>query len=45
VFEQVRGAVDVLKATARDLDTLKVDGHGAAALFDAVSEGERVCGR
>jgi len=32
-----------LKATARDLDPLCVDGQAAAALFEIVSEGERVC--
>jgi hypothetical protein len=32
-----------LKATARDLDPLCVDGQDAAALFEIVSECERVC--
>jgi hypothetical protein len=32
VFERVRNAVDALKATARDLDPLCVDGQAAAAL-------------
>jgi hypothetical protein len=44
VFERVRCAVDALKATARALDPLCVDGSDAAALFELVSEGERVCG-
>jgi hypothetical protein len=44
VFGKVRSAVEALKATARALDPACVDGHDAAALFDAVSEGERVCG-
>jgi hypothetical protein len=44
VFGKVRSAVDTLKATARALDPACIDGHDAAALFDAVSEGERVCG-
>ena len=44
MFERVRCAVDALKATARALDPLCVDGTDAAALFDLVSEGERVCG-
>jgi Domain of unknown function (DUF222) len=44
VFGKVRSAVDALKATARALDPICIDGHDAAALFDAVSEGERVCG-
>jgi hypothetical protein len=44
VFGKVRGAVDALKSTARALDPACIDGHDAAALFDAVSEGERVCG-
>jgi len=43
VFERVRDAVDALKATARDLDPICVDGGDAAALFELVSEGERVC--
>jgi Domain of unknown function (DUF222) len=43
VFERVRSAVDDLKATARALDPLCVDGGDAAALFEIVSEGERVC--
>jgi hypothetical protein len=43
VFERVRCAVDALKATARALDPLCVDGPDAAALFELVSEGERVC--
>ena len=44
MFGKVRSAVDALKATARALDPACIDGHDAAALFDAVSEGERVCG-
>jgi hypothetical protein len=44
VFGKVRSAVDALKATARALDPACIDGHDAASLFDAVSEGERVCG-
>ena len=44
MFGKVRSAVDTLKATARALDPACIDGHDAAALFDAVSEGERVCG-
>jgi hypothetical protein len=43
VFERVRDAVDALKATARALDPLCVDGRDAAELFEMVSEGERVC--
>jgi hypothetical protein len=43
VFERVRSAVDDLKATARAIDPLCVDGRDAAALFEIVSEGERVC--
>jgi hypothetical protein len=43
VFAEVRNAVDALKAIARDLDPLCVDGRGAAALFEVVIEGERVC--
>jgi hypothetical protein len=43
VFERVRNAVNALKATARDLDPLCVDGQHAAALFEIVGEGERVC--
>jgi Domain of unknown function (DUF222) len=43
VFAEVRSAVDALKATARGLDPACVDGHDAAALFEVVSEGERVC--
>jgi hypothetical protein len=43
VFEGVRHAVDALKATARDLDPLCIDGPDAAALFEIASEGERVC--
>jgi Domain of unknown function (DUF222)/HNH endonuclease len=43
VFDQVRSAVDALKATAGDLDPVRIDGHDAAALFAIVSEGERVC--
>jgi Domain of unknown function (DUF222) len=43
VFEGVRSAVDALKATARALDPLCVDGPEATALFELVSEGERVC--
>jgi Domain of unknown function (DUF222) len=42
-FGKVRGAVEALKSTARALDPARIDGHDAAALFDAVSEGERVC--
>ena len=44
MFGKIRSAVDALKATARALDPACIDGHDAAALFDAVSEGERVCG-
>jgi Domain of unknown function (DUF222) len=44
VFGKVRNAVDTLKATARALDPICIGGNDAAALFDAVSEGERVCG-
>jgi hypothetical protein len=43
VVDQIRGAVDALKAAARDLDTLQVDGRGAAELFEVVTEGERTC--
>jgi Domain of unknown function (DUF222) len=43
VFERVRDAVEALKATARALDPLCVDGRDAGALFEIVSEGERVC--
>ncbi len=43
MFEEARCAVDALKAIARDLDPLLVDGRGAAALFEVVTEGERVC--
>jgi hypothetical protein len=43
VFEEVRGAVDALKAVARDLDPVCVDGRDAAELFEVVGEGERVC--
>ncbi len=44
MFGKVRSAVDALKATARALDPARIDGHDAASLFEAVSEGERVCG-
>jgi Domain of unknown function (DUF222) len=44
VFERVRCAVDALKATARALDPARISGREAAALLEAVSEGERVCG-
>jgi hypothetical protein len=44
VYGMIRGAVEALKATARALDPSCIDGHDAAALFDAVTEGERVCG-
>ncbi len=44
MFEEVRGAVEALKAVAREFDPLCVDGRGAAELFDVVAEGERVCG-
>jgi hypothetical protein len=44
VFGNVRGAIEVLQATARALDPACIEGDDAAALFDAVSEGERVCG-
>jgi Domain of unknown function (DUF222) len=43
VFERVRNAVNALKATARNLDPLCVDGQDAAALFEIVGESERVC--
>jgi hypothetical protein len=43
VFERVRNAVDALKATARTLDPVCVDGGDAATLLELVSEGERVC--
>jgi Domain of unknown function (DUF222)/HNH endonuclease len=43
VFERVRNAVDTLKATARALDPICFDGADAAALFEIVTEGERVC--
>jgi hypothetical protein len=33
--------VDALKARARDLDPLRVDGRDAAALLELASEGER----
>jgi hypothetical protein len=44
VFEGVRCAVEALKATARALDPARISGRDAAALLEAVSEGERVCG-
>jgi Domain of unknown function (DUF222)/HNH endonuclease len=44
VFQEVRSAVEGLKAVARELDPLCVDGRGAAELFAVVTEGERVCG-
>jgi Domain of unknown function (DUF222)/HNH endonuclease len=43
VFDEVRSAVDSLKVAARDLDPLRVDGRGAAARFEVVTECERVC--
>ena len=43
MFEEVRDAVNALKLTARGLDPLCLDGPDAAALFETVSEGERVC--
>ncbi len=43
MFEKARNAVDALKAVARGLDPLHLDGPGAAALFEVVTEGERVC--
>jgi hypothetical protein len=44
VIGKVRSAVDALMTAARVLDPACIDGHDAAALFDVVSEGERVCG-
>ena len=44
MFEEARSAVDALKAVARGLDPLCLDGPGAAALFEVATEGERVCG-
>jgi hypothetical protein len=44
VFGKVRSAVDALKARSRELDPARLDGRAAAALFEVVSEGERVCG-
>jgi hypothetical protein len=44
VFQEVRTAVERLKAVAREFDPLRVDGRGAADLFELVTEGERVCG-
>jgi hypothetical protein len=44
VFQRVRDAIDTLKATARALDPLGVDGRDAAALFEIESEG-RACVR
>jgi Domain of unknown function (DUF222) len=44
MFGKVRNAVETLKSTARALDPICIGGNEAAALFDAVSEGERVCG-
>jgi hypothetical protein len=43
VFDEARSAVDTLKAVARKLDPLCVDGGGASVLFEVVTEGERVC--
>jgi Domain of unknown function (DUF222) len=43
VFENVRNAVDALKATALGFDPLCVAGRDAAELLAVVSEGERVC--
>jgi hypothetical protein len=44
VYGKVHSAIEALKATARALVPACIDGHDAAALFDAVTEGERVCG-
>jgi Domain of unknown function (DUF222) len=44
VFRKVRSAIEALKATACAFDPACIDGPDAAVLFDAVSEGERVCG-
>ena len=44
MFQEVRTAVERLKAVAREFDPLRVDGRGAADLFELVTEGERVCG-
>jgi hypothetical protein len=43
VFDEVRSAVETLKAVARDFNPLCVDGPRAAGLFEVVTEGERVC--
>jgi hypothetical protein len=43
VFDQVRNAVDALRATARGFDPLCVEGRDAAELLAVVTEGERVC--
>jgi hypothetical protein len=44
VFGKVCSAVEALKATALALDPACIEGRDAAALLEAVSEGERVCG-
>jgi 5-methylcytosine-specific restriction endonuclease McrA len=43
VFEEARDAVDALKAIAHELEPGRLDGGGAASLFEVVTEGERVC--
>ena len=44
MFEEVRSAVDTLGVAARELDPLRLDDRRVSELFEAVTEGERVCG-
>ncbi len=43
MFDEVRSAVETLKAVARDFNPLCVDGPGAAGSFELVTAGERAC--
>jgi hypothetical protein len=43
VFDEIRGAVDVLDVTARTLEPERLDGRDAAALVELSARGKRIC--
>jgi hypothetical protein len=43
VFDEVRGAVDALEASARSLEPWRLDARDAVALVEIAAHGERVC--
>src|SRR5258708_5174677 len=43
VFDEVRSAVDALEASARSLESWRLDSRDAVALVEIAAHGERVC--